>query len=247
MKAGWIYAAALMCSGCIVEDDPDQGEGAEVDMAVDRGVDPDRGVSPDRSFPPARDAQVLRDAAPVPDGDPPPPDMQRPRDQGPVVDAGPGPEEIVFDTLIIFDDGSQDDGSGTSGVDICGASADCANVISATLVLGGGTLCQAEGPGCSTNRTDPNAVLDDGARCDPRTIPSDFASLGTDGQVSVVFDGSVAGCAVTVVELVGATVEAWEAYVCDSDDVGSAFCLNNDFPVHSAANGGTATFEVPAE
>ena len=167
--------------------------------------------------------------------------------EGGAVGGAGGGVEVVYDTVIVFDDGSMDDGAGTSGVDICSVSADCADAVSATPVLGGGELCSAEGPGCSTNRTDPNAAIDGSGACEAASVPSDYISLGTDGQLAVGFDGDLAGCNVTVVEFAGATQEAYEVYVCDDADVGSATCLNNDLPVHSAAAGGEATFPVPAE
>lgn len=242
MKRWMIGAAALLCSGCIVQDEPDD-ENDAVDMALDQGIDPDSG-------PPRPDARVLRDA------EPPIPDMQRrdrgvPIDQGPVPDMRPapdmGPGGVVFDTLLLFDDGSMDDNIGTSGVDFCGASADCASAVSATLVLGGGTICRSEGPGCVTDRTDAVAILDDGSSCETASVPSDFVSVGTDGMIAVGFDGDLRGCTVTVVEFAGANIEAWEAYVCDTGDVAIANCLNQDQPVQSAANGGTVTFNLPGE
>ena len=158
-----------------------------------------------------------------------------------------GGDPIIFDTVIVFDDGSMDDGAGTSGVDICSVSADCATAISATPVLGGGELCSAEGPGCSTNRTDANAAISGSDACEAASVPSDYISLGTDGQLAVGFDGNLVGCNVTVVEFAGATQEAYEVYVCDDGDVGTATCLNSDLPVFSAAAGGEGTFQVPAE
>lgn len=160
---------------------------------------------------------------------------------------GEGGAAASYNHLLIFDDGSADDGAGTTGVDICGVSADCATAVSATLTLGEGSVCDAEGPGCSTNRADANAVLDDGSACVADSVPSDYTSLGGDGSIAIAFDGDLAGCAVTVVEFAGATMEAWSAFVCDGADVGSATCLNDNNPVHEAAAGGEATFNVPAE
>ena len=156
-------------------------------------------------------------------------------------------EPSTFDTVIVFDDGSMDDGAGTSGADICDVSADCASAVSALAVLGGGQLCTAEGPGCSANRTDPNAAFDAADGCEAASVPSDYISLGIDGRIAVGFDGDLAGCNVTVVEFAGATQEPYEVYVCDDANLGTATCLNNDQPVHSAAAGGEATFAVPAE
>lgn len=149
--------------------------------------------------------------------------------------------------LILFDDGSFDDGIGTTGVDFCGVRSDCGVPVAAVLILGDGSVCQAPGPGCATNRADPNAILDDGRACDPGSVPSDFVSIGSDGSIFVQFSESIAGCEVTVVELQGAAQEAYTAFVCDSDDIAEAFCVNNDNPVHEAAFGGEATFFVPAE
>ncbi|MGK0357769.1 MAG: hypothetical protein ACI9U2_000046 [Bradymonadia bacterium] len=158
-----------------------------------------------------------------------------------------GGAPLVFDTVIIFDDGSPDDGQGTTGVDICGVSADCAQAVSASATRGEGSVCEAEGPGCSTNRGDAQAALDDGSACEPGSVPSDYISLGTDGQLAVGFDGSIAGCSVTVVEFAGATAEAYSVFVCNDSDVANATCVNNDEPVFEAAAGGEATFDVPAE
>lgn len=158
-----------------------------------------------------------------------------------------GGGDIVYNTVLIFDEGSMDDGQGTSGVDICGVSSDCGNPISATLSQGEGSLCEAEGPGCAADRTDANAALDDGSACEAGSAPSDYVSLGGDGSLAVRFDNNLAGCSVTVVEFAGATQEAYSVFVCDSDDLEGASCLNNDNPVHEAAAGGEATFNVPAE
>jgi hypothetical protein len=158
-----------------------------------------------------------------------------------------GGGDITYDTVLIFDQDSMDDGAGTSGVDICGVSADCANATAATPVLGGGELCREEGPGCSTSRVDPQAALDDGSDCEADSNPSHYISLGTSGSLAVTFDGDLAGCNVTIVEFAGATEEGWEAFVCDGDDVTTANCLGGGNAVHTEAAGGTATFAVPAE
>lgn len=158
-----------------------------------------------------------------------------------------GGVEIVYDTLIIADTSEEVNMAGTAGVDICGVTADCANTSTASVALGEGEVCVAEGPGCSTNRGNPEAVLDDGSACDPASNPSDYASIGVDGVLTVTFDGSLAGCNVTVVELEGNDAEGWEAFVCDSDNLESANCLNESNAVHSEAAGGEASFGVPAE
>lgn len=158
-----------------------------------------------------------------------------------------GVADVVFDTLLLFDDGSMDDGNGTTGADFCGVKADCASPTSATLTQGGGSLCEAEGPGCAADRTDANAILDDGSDCDAGSAPSDYVSVGGDGSIAVEFDNSLAGCEVTVIEFAGATQEAWSAFVCDGANLDNATCVNNDAPVHEAAAGGEATFTVPAE
>ena len=163
---------------------------------------------------------------------------------------GGEPGEIVFNTLIIFDDGSVDIDDGLTGADFCSVTANCASAVSVTLVLGDGSLCQEEGPGCQTSRTDAVTVINGNSSCTLDAIPSDFTSLGRDGQMAVGFDGDLTGCEVTVLEWnqeQNGQSDAWVAYVCDSDDVGSAFCVNNDLPEHEAAAGGNATFEVPAE
>jgi hypothetical protein len=159
----------------------------------------------------------------------------------------PEPSDVVYDTVLIFDVGSENDGAGTSGVDLCGISADCASAVSAAVVLGGGELCREEGPGCSTDRTAPQTILDDGSQCEIDSVPSDYVSLGTDGSIAVEFDGDLSGCTLTIVEFAGATEEAWSAYVCDSDDVTTANCVAGGSPVHEAPAGGEATFAVPAE
>lgn len=224
----WTVAALLsgLCFGCIT--DPDESNTSN--MSADAGAD-SGGAGPDRSVP-EPDRSV---SEPEPEPEPQPGNEPPPAPESP------------FKYLLIYDDDSPDDGVGTTGVDICGVSADCALAIEATLTLGGGTICMEEGPGCLNDRASANALLDDGSSCDVTANPSDFASLGTSGSAAVLFNGPLAGCTVTVVEFAGATREAWEAFVCDSDDVTVANCLNNDEPVHVAPAGGTATFVVPAE
>lgn len=159
--------------------------------------------------------------------------------------AGGGGGDITYDTVRIFDVGSADDGVGTTGVDLCGISADCgASAVSATLNQGGGSVCTEEGPGCTTSRSNANAILDDGSACEVDSNPSDFVSLGSDGNIDVTFDRDLKGCGITVVEFAGATAEAWEAYVCDASGEN---CLNGDEAVHREAAGGTGTFTVPNE
>lgn len=157
------------------------------------------------------------------------------------------PPQVVYDTLLLFDQGAFDDGMGTSGADFCGVSADCAQAVSAVLILGEGEVCQAEGPGCSANRADAAAILDDGSQCDLASVPSDYVSVGGSGSIAVQFDGDLRSCVVTVVEFAGANPEGWEAYVCDSDEVSVANCLARDEAVHFEPEGGEASFVVPAE
>lgn len=241
MKTWLIGATALLCSGCIVEDDPESGGGAaDMGMADDAGnVD----AQPERDARPSQDATLVPDMRPIRDAGPIE-DRGTPIDQGQVPDMG---DDFVFDTLLLFDDGAMDDDAGTTGADFCGVSADCATAVAASLVLGEGSICQAAGPGCLANRADANAILDDGSACEAATVPSDFVSVGGFGQIAVIFDGDLRGCTVTVVEFAGAIPEAWEGYICDDPDVGSATCLNNDQPVATAPNGGESTFVVPGQ
>lgn len=155
----------------------------------------------------------------------------------------PEPEGTVEYTMLrIADLDSDDDGAGTTGVDLCGVVANCANAISASAQIGDGEVCTAEGPGCSTDRSDPNAILDDGSMCEADSVPSHYISLGTNGNIDVIFDGNLSGCEITIVEFDGNTPEGWEAYVCDASGEN---CLGNA-PVHTAAAGGTESFTVPA-
>jgi hypothetical protein len=156
-----------------------------------------------------------------------------------------GGNDVEHTMLRIFDLDSMDDGAGTTGVDLCGITVDCGrNAISATPTIGEGEVCTAEGPGCSTNRADPEAILDDGAECEADSVPSHYISLGSGGTIDVIFDGDLKGCEITIVEFAGATEEGWEAFVCDADGEN---CLNEDGAVHTAAAGGTESFTVPAE
>lgn len=159
----------------------------------------------------------------------------------------PRPAARQMDHLFIFDGGSEDGGWGTTGVDICGVSSDCGFAVDAHLSLGGGSVCAGQAPDCIVDRADPFAALDDGSACEPASAPSDYVSLGSEGVLTVRFDRSIAGCAVTIVEFVGVDIEPWHAYVCDHQTFAYANCLNAKMPVASAPEGGTATFQVPAE
>lgn len=155
-----------------------------------------------------------------------------------------GGDPVEYNTLRIFDLDSPNDMVGTSGVDLCGVSVDCGRMaLSASPTIGEGEVCTAEGPGCSTNRADPNAILDDGSECEVDSNPSHFISLGTSGSIDVVFDGDLSGCEITVVEFVGATEEGWEAFVCDATGEN---CVGGGEALHTAAAGGTESFTVPA-
>jgi hypothetical protein len=184
-----------------------------------------------------------------------PPDMDPQFDRGGVLDGDipdftrpdMGMPEAAYDTLLLFDQDSLDDATGTSGADFCGVTADCATAVAATLTLGGGEICRSEGPGCATDRASAIAILDDGSNCEAGSVPSDYVSVGTSGSIAVTFDGDLRGCRVTVVELAGAVLEGWEGFVCDSEDVSFANCVADDQPVHVEPAGGPATFAVPLE
>jgi hypothetical protein len=155
------------------------------------------------------------------------------------------PVETVFSTVLLFDWDGRDQSDGRAGVDFCGIVADCANAVSAELILGDGLVCDVEGPDCPAVRTDPNAVLDLGEQCVADSVPSDYVSLGQFGALYVGFDGDLRGCSVAVVTL--NNDEGWEAYVCDSGELGFAYCLADGGSVHLQQVGGSAIFLVPAE
>lgn len=224
-------AAGLCLTACIADpyanrDDaePPTGEGCGFFGAcVDGGVAP-----PIEPEPPVEPEPPIGPGEPEPIGPPP-------------LDNG------FFNWLLIFDDGAFEPEDGTPGADICGVETACGTPTSAVLTPGSGMLCVSDGPGCPANRTDPIAALDDGARCDWESAPSDFVSLGEFGSLFIEFDADLRGCTLMIVELAGRIPEPYSVFVCDSIDLEEAFCLNNDAPVVEAFDGGSVTVDVPAE
>lgn len=160
------------------------------------------------------------------------------------------PEDTELSWVVIFDDSEGDSGSGTAGADICGVSAQCDGMrltgVETLYEAGEGEICTAEGPGCSADRGDPEAAMDDGETCVADSSPSDYISLGLSGVLSVDMGRDLRGCAVTVREFEGADPERAEVYVCDSATINDeTICANSSLPFGGGA--GEISFTVPAE
>lgn len=161
---------------------------------------------------------------------------------------GGGVDPTPVPWVVIFDGSEGDSGNGTAGADICGAEAICSGArllgTEARLTLGDGEVCAAEGPGCSTSRSDPDAALDDGVACEAASAPSDYVSLGLSGVLAIDFGQDLRGCQVTIREFEGADPESIDVFVCDAAEVGDdTFCVNADAPLASGA--GEIAFAVP--
>lgn len=152
--------------------------------------------------------------------------------------------------VVIFDDTNQDHGSGTAGADICGVVARCdgrrLTGVQALYEPGSGDICNANGPGCRSDRGNPQAALDDGGRCAADSVPSDYISLGLGGELGVNFNRDLRGCNVTVREYEGSDPERIEVYVCNTGAIkADSVCVNSNQAV--AAGQGTLSFTVPAQ
>lgn len=174
-----------------------------------------------------------------------------------LVDATPdmdAPAEYTW--VIIVDDSAEPNLNGTPGADICGLTVDCGgtNVDStqATAILGDGEICDGSTtePPCEsgTDRGDPNAALDTGANCAAGSSPSDYISIGVNGQLAVQFAQDLQGCNVVVTELEGGMIdEPYQVYICQTDTLETETCLNMGAVLaESGPSGGQVSVDVPA-
>lgn len=172
-------------------------------------------------------------------------------DAGVVPDAMPEPDAAPrgpYPWVVVVDRSPFENEAGRPGADVCGASARCEDgpfvAREAVFGVGEGGICPNAPPEeCldGTARDDANAALDDGFRCDDAQAgTSDYVSLGMTGTLALNFGRDLRGCVVNVVEHVGELTEAYEVYLCETQDVGGE-CLA---PV-TALDGGELSFDVP--
>lgn len=175
-------------------------------------------------------------------------------------DAGGGGEEPPADYqyLIIVDNSGEENAAGTPGVDICGMVFNCGaddfppDLGTGELISGAGLICDGSNMDApcesGTNRADPAAATDLGDMCDPGSSPSDYVSLGVDGQLSVSAGVDLQGCTVTIVELDGGSTpnEGYSVYVCQTPDLDDETCLGGAAVAESPETGGTIEVEIAA-
>lgn len=119
--------------------------------------------------------------------------------------------ERAFHYVIVVDESREENMAGTAGADFCGLLAVCGGASSAGVLAevrrGIGTVCDGTHMNApceaGVDRANPDAVLDDGTRCEPTSNPSDYASVGVGGQLSVQFGVDIVGCQIRIEELAG--------------------------------------------
>ncbi|MCB9546725.1 MAG: hypothetical protein H6706_12845 [Myxococcales bacterium] len=178
-------------------------------------------------------------------------DVRRISGEEPEPMSGPEPEPMApaMDWVFVVDASPQPTEVGTPGADICGLAATCDGAaiptLAALLVLGDGEVCDEQRDGCPTVRGDPDAARDDGAACTAASSPSDYVSLGVGGLLAVRFGRDLRGCVLEVVEAAGADDDAYDVFVCDGGEVGSATCVADGQPLGTGRGGGGVQVTVP--
>lgn len=166
----------------------------------------------------------------------------------------PDPELPKYRYIIISDETLDENMSGTPGADICGLIANCGagdfNAVGATLIMGGGVVCDGTSMAApcesGVSRANPVAALDNGAACEPASNPSDYVSLGLAGELAVEFNVDLAGCNITVVEWEGRQNEPYSVYACQSPLLDASTCFNGGTPIGSSpAVGGSVSIDLP--
>lgn len=165
-----------------------------------------------------------------------------------------GGEPVEYTYVIIVDNSAVENMAGTPGADICGMTLDCgADPIQPTTAVveqGAGLVCDGTSmmAPCETgvDRSNPTAATDDGATCEPTSNPSDYVSLGVQGQLAARFDFDVTDCNITIEELAGRDNEPYDVYVCQTAVLDPDTCLTTDPIGSSPAAGGSASFDIPA-
>lgn len=156
--------------------------------------------------------------------------------------------------VIIGDDTTDENTAGTPGADICGLVANCGaddfTATGANVVIGGGTVCDGTSMAApcesGVNRGNPIAALDNGGTCEPTSDPSDYVSLGLTGELAVEFNVDLTGCNITIVELEGRQNEPYSVYICQTETLDAATCLNGGQAIaNSPAAGGSVSVDVP--
>ncbi len=147
---------------------------------------------------------------------------------------------------LVLVDASTHEIMGTAGADICAAWAVCpvgeAEAVQASLGVGEGLVCDGS-EGCGVDRTEPNQLLDEATTCALDTEPSDFVSLGLEGELGFLFDRGLRGCTVTIVDLpADGDPEDYAVYVCKDELL--LECIG-DAPLWEVTEGGAFEFLVP--
>jgi hypothetical protein len=152
------------------------------------------------------------------------------------------PIVFITDTTAAEDENT----NGTPGVDICSVQSTCGVPIGATLTMGGGDLCQTDGPDCWAGRTNADASLSFEIECEAGSNPSHYVALGMGGELIVEFDAGQAGCAITIVEYEGTDVETYSVQICDDSNAERCIVGENSSTFLLREGTGTQTVHVPA-
>lgn len=167
-----------------------------------------------------------------------------------------GGDPAEYRYVIIADDSTEENMAGTPGADICGIVANCGGddftATGATITaIGSGTVCDGtsmDAP-CESgvNRGNASAALDTGDVCEPVSNPSDYVSLGLSGEIAILFNVDLTECNLTIRELEGNQNEPYSVFVCQTDTLDAATCLNAGNAIaNSPAAGGELSVDVPA-
>ena len=163
-------------------------------------------------------------------------------------EGGAGGEGVAYTHVFITDttDAANENMNGTPGVDICSVQSTCGAPIGATLNMGGGDICQTNGPDCEADRSDAAASMSFEAECEAGSNPSHYVALGMGGELTLEFDMDQAGCDLTIVEFEGNDPETYSVQVCSDADA-SACLVGAGGDTYLAADvTGTNTVSVPA-
>ncbi|MFN3198281.1 MAG: hypothetical protein ACE366_07655 [Bradymonadia bacterium] len=180
-------------------------------------------------------------------------------EENPEESANNGTTEGDFVYVVIRDVSEGYNDEGTPGVDICGVSFVCDDgtegwASRAELDTGAGFICGEDDLECLADRGDAMAAIGQPeAFCEPRSVPSEYVSLGVGGELTLRMmvpgdpgaleaRGGLAGCTLVVHELDGMTHEAYTVNVCDS---AAGDNCQSENPMVMASNGGSVSVEVP--
>lgn len=164
------------------------------------------------------------------------------------VDEAGRPPPMRYVLITDTSDLGREPWSYTAGIDVCGVVAECDGHIrfgrTARLLPGYRGAC-TRGEDCASlpAREDPQAVLDDGARCGLEGPQSDFVSLGASGYLVIDFVVDLRGCTIRLYEFdeQDGGDEWFRMFVCDSEPRAGCDCATHLY----AQPAGDITVEVP--